>query len=61
VEEGVRLDIEMRSSGPGPCKNVGVPTGANAYWRTTLLAECFEWMADQWPRDGVAVIIRVAW
>ncbi len=54
------LDIEVRSSGWGPRKNVGVPSIANAYWRRRLLAECFQWMAKAWPRDGVAIIIRRA-
>jgi len=54
----VRLDIEVRSSGPGPRRAVGVPTAANAHWRRRLLATYFQWMAEEWPRDGVAVIIR---
>lgn len=56
----MRLDIEVRSSGRGPRKAVGVPSAANAYWRKRLLAECFRWMAENWPRDVVAVIIRRA-
>jgi hypothetical protein len=56
----MRLDIEVRSSGWGPRKDVGVSTIANAYWRKALLAECFDWMTKQWPRDGIAIIIRRA-
>jgi hypothetical protein len=56
----MRLDIEVRSSGWGPRKDVGVPSIANTYWRKRLLAECLQWMGEKWPRDGVAVIIRRA-
>lgn len=50
--------IWVKSSGPGPRIGLGVPEGANAYWRQALLLVGVRLAGELWPRDGVAVIIR---
>lgn len=50
------LEIEVRSSGPGPRQREvwTQPAGHGIFWiRAALLFQ-----RENWPRDGVAVIIR---
>lgn len=57
----MRVDVEARSSGPGPRQSAGWRTARREVsHQSRIVQECIRAVLSCWPRDGVAIIIRRA-